>query len=65
MKDIVSSLMDGYKSTLLAFGKFTVRQRQQLDYKKERLKKLNEDLTGQLARQITYDKFLKKKLENL
>ena len=27
--------------------------------------RLNGDLTGQLARQIAYDKFLKEKLENL
>ena len=65
MKDLVFSLIEGYKSTLVAFGKFTVRQRQQLEYKNERLTKKNEDLNVKLARQIVYDKFLKEKMENL
>ena len=65
VQDIIYSLIDGYKSTLLAFGKFQVRQRQQLEYKIERLSKLNQDLREESSRQKAYDKFLKKKMENL
>ena len=36
VQDIVLSLIDGYKATLLAFGKFSVRQKQQMTYKIER-----------------------------
>ena len=50
IQDIMYSLVDGYKSTLLAFGKFEVRQRQQLEYKIERLTKLNADLREEKAR---------------
>ncbi len=36
VQDIVTSLIDGYKATLLAFGRFSVRQKQQMTYKIER-----------------------------
>ena len=44
MQDIVHSLIDGYKETLVAFGKFSVRQRQQMEYKIDRLKKVQQDM---------------------
>lgn len=36
--------MDGYKSTILAFGKYEVRQKKVSDYKIERLTKVNNDI---------------------
>lgn len=65
VQDILFGLIDGYKDTLLAFGKYSVRLRQKLDYKNERLTKMNEDLKKDMIRQVAYDKFLKDKMENL
>lgn len=48
--DILFLLIDGYKSTLLSFGKYSVRQRQTLEYKNERLTKVCEDLKKDMVR---------------
>ena len=65
LEDILYALFDGYKSTLLAFGKFQVRQRQQLDYKNERLRKINDDLRDELRGKRAYDAFLQNKVANI
>ena len=50
LMDILFLLIDGYKSTLLSFGKYSVRQRQTLEYKNERLTKVCEDLKKDMVR---------------
>ena len=64
VQDLFSSLIDGYQKTLTAFSKFCNRQWQQLQYKIERLTKVNQDLHSDLHKKYNHDKFLKKKLEN-
>ena len=65
VQDILYTLVDGYKSTLLAFGKFSVRQRQQSDYKIERLTKVIGDMREGMIQRKAYDKFLQEKMKNI
>ena len=61
----MTALVDGYQSSLAAFKKFCHRQKQQTDYKIERLTRVNEDLKQEINKSRVYDRFLKAKLNNL
>ena len=65
VKDIIFGLIDGYKGAILAFGKFEVRQKKALDYKIERLTKVNQDLRSEMIRKKNYDAFLADKVKDL
>jgi len=57
--------MDGYKSTILAFGKYEKRQKKVSDYKIERLTKVNSDILKEMNSMKKYDAFLQEKLKNV
>lgn len=48
-----------------AYSKFSVRQKQQSDYKLDRLSKVIDDLRNELGHQKVYDKFLQEKMKNI
>ena len=44
VNEVITNLIDGYQSALNAFSKYSLRQKQQTDYKIERLSRVCADM---------------------